>query len=137
MNSYLWLGISLAAMAGFFLLLLVAWASWVRERRKEIPAYSKRLPAVRYGDVEKNIFRDSYRAAGSIEGMLRVAAEKIPGHRERRCLRAALSYLEESRYKDYETALYAYASDGTQECRGLFQDMLEMEIRKRRGLLKK
>lgn len=67
--------------------------------------------------------------------MLLVAAA-YSGRRARKRLYAASSYLKESRYKDYETALYTYASDGTEECRKVMEEIIEMELRKRRGCRK-
>ena len=47
---------------------------------------------------------------------------------------AAISYLYTSRYKDYETALYKYAGDGTEQTERLFTDIIEKEAAKKRLL---
>ena len=39
-----------------------------------------------------------------------------------------------SRYKDYETALYKYAGDGTEQTERLFTDIIEKEAAKKRLL---
>ena len=78
--------------------------------------------------------RSCYNAAGSIEGMLSIGISKCKDRKIKKRLRAADSYLKESRYRDYETALFFYASDGSEETKALFKEMLETELRKRIGL---
>ena len=105
MNLYLWIGIGLAALAGAVLIVPAAWFLRTVQRRENTPAYLKRIPRVRYAPGMEKIIKDGYRVSGSIEGMLLVAAA-YSGRRARKRLYAASSYLKESRYKDYETALY-------------------------------
>lgn len=136
MNFYLWIGIGLAALAGAVLIVPVTWFLRSVQRRENTPAYLKKMPRMRYAPGMEKIFKDGYRASGSIEGMLLVAAA-YSRRRARKRLYAASSYLKESRYKDYETALYTYASDGTEECRKVMEEIIEMELRKRRGLPQK
>ena len=136
MNLYLWIGIGLAALAGAVLIVPAAWFLRTVQRRENTPAYLKRIPRVRYAPGMEKIIKDGYRVSGSIEGMLLVAAA-YSGRRARKRLYAASSYLKESRYKDYETARYTYASDGTEECRKVMEEIIEMELRKRRGLPQK
>ena len=47
---------------------------------------------------------------------------------------AAISYLYTCRSKDYETALYKYAGDGTEQTERLFTDIIGKEAAKKRLL---
>lgn len=75
-----------------------------------------------------------YQAAGSIRGMLIILRKKWEKGPERVRICAALDYLENSRYKDYETAL-GYLNDHTEEFDRFLKDLLEREIRRKRGLI--
>lgn len=52
---------------------------------------------------------------------------------QRRVL-ASLDYLEHSRYKDYETMLYEYLWDGSEQCRQVLDQILAAEIQKQMRL---
>lgn len=134
MNQEFWIGIALCFLAGVlgFLLLLCL----VPESR-EIPLYLKELPQVFYSPDTMKLLWDCYQVSRTPEGMLTMAAERSGDRRVRKRLDASVSYLKESRYKDYETALYVYASDGSSACRELFEKVLQTEMRKRQGLPQK
>lgn len=134
MNQEFWIGIALCFLAGVlgFLLLLCL----VPESR-EIPLYLKKLPRVSYSPDTLKLLWDCYQVSRTPEGMLTMAAERLGDRRVRKRLDASVSYLKESRYKDYETALYVYASDGSSACRELFEKVLQTEMRKRQGLPQK
>ena len=85
------------------------------------PAYLKKLPKATYDEETIHLLFNCYKAADSIEGMLHL-------------FKAAISYLYTSRYKDYETALYKYAGDGTEQTERLFTDIIEKEAAKKRLL---
>lgn len=134
MNQEFWIGIALCFLAGVlgFLLLLCL----VPDRRG-IPLYLKKLPRVSYFPDTMKLLWDCYQVSRTPEGMLTMAAERSGDRRVRKRLDASVSYLKESRYKDYETALYVYASDGSSACRELFEKVLQTEMRKRQGLPQK
>lgn len=60
--------------------------------------------------------------------------EKSRNRKNKKRFKAAISYLYTSRYKDYETALYKYAGDGTEQTERLFTDIIEKEAAKKRLL---
>lgn len=133
MNSNLLMGIILAVISGLFLVMAVVWMiyNYIYWRT---PDYMRKLPEASYTGEERELLRSCYNVAGSIEGMLSICISKCKDKKLKKRLRAADSYLKESRYKDYETALFFYASDGSKETEALFRDMIENELRKRRGL---
>lgn len=68
------------------------------------------------------------------EGMLHLAVKKSRNRKNKKRFKAVISYLYTSRYKDYETALYKYAGDGTEQTERLFTDIIEKEAAKKRLL---
>lgn len=98
------------------------------------PAYAKRLPRVIYGEEMIQLLFTCYHTTDSIEGMLQVAVKKSRNKKNKKKLKAALSYLHTSRYKDYETALYVYAGDGREQTNILFSTIIEKEAAKSRLL---
>ena len=65
---------------------------------------------------------------------LKLLLQQQPVAKDLRRISAAISYLYTSRYKDYETALYKYAGDGTEQTERLFTDIIEKEAAKKRLL---
>lgn len=126
--------IAIAGLSFGFALFLTLFILWVQGIRDVVPKYKRRLPVVGYRQDTIECLRTAYRAAGSIEGTLLLASRKCQQKKARRRFRAAVSYLKESRYQDYETALLVYASDGSQDCDTLFTYLIELEVQKTRGL---
>lgn len=98
------------------------------------PAYLKKLPRAVYDEETIHLLFNCYKAADSIEGMLHLAVKKSRNRKNKKRFKAAISYLYTSRYKDYETALYKYAGDGTEQTERLFTDIIEKEAAKKRLL---
>ena len=117
-----------------FALFLTLFIFWVQGMRDAVPRYKRRLPNAVYKPETVVCLQDAYRAAGNIEGMLLLASRKCRQKKARKRFRAAVSYLKDSRYRDYETALLVYASDGSPECDKLFTYIIELEVQKNRGL---
>ena len=69
-----------------------------------------------------------------LRGMLHLAVKKSRNRKNKKRFKAAISYLYTSRYKDYETALYKYAGDGTEQTERLFTDIIGKEAAKKRLL---
>ena len=65
------------------------------------------------------------------QGMLTLLVEQCPKENGR--AKAALDYLEHSRYRDYETAL-AYLSDSSAVCEKQIREVLKREIQKTTAL---
>ena len=101
---------------------------------KKKPAYLKKLPKVVYDEETIHLLFNAYKASGSIEGMLHLAVKKSRSRKNKKRFKAAISYLYISRYKDYETALYKYAGDGTEQTERLFTDIIDKEAAKKRLL---
>ena len=133
MNSNLLMGIILSVISGLFLVMGAAWMVYSRIRWKT-PENIQKRPEASYTGDDRELLRSCYNAAGSIEGMLSIGISKCKDRKIKKRLRAADSYLKESRYRDYETALFFYASDGSEKTKALFKEMLETELRKRIGL---
>ena len=68
---------------------------------------------------------------GTLRGMLTLLVEQCPKENGR--AKAALDYLEHSRYQDYETAL-AYLSDSSAVCEKQIREVLKREIQKTTAL---
>ena len=98
------------------------------------PAYLKKLPRTVYDEETIHLLFNCYKAADSIEGMLHLAVKKSRNRKNKKRFKAAISYLYTSRYKDYETALYKYAGDGTVQTERLFTDIIGKEAAKKRLL---
>ena len=73
----------------------------------------------------------AYESAGTLRGMLTLLVEQCPKENGR--AKAALDYLEHSRYQDYETAL-AYLSDSSAVCEKQIREVLKREIQKTTAL---
>ena len=95
------------------------------------PAYLKKLPRTVYDEETIHLLFNCYKAADSIEGMLHLAVKKSRNRKNKKRFKAAISYLYTSRYKDYETALYKYAGDGTEQTERLFTDNIGKEAAKK------
>lgn len=95
------------------------------------PAYLKKLPKATYDEETIHLLFNCYKAADSIEEMLHLAVKKSRNRKNKKRFKAAISYLYTSRYKDYETALYKYAGDGTEQTERLFTDIIEKEAAKK------
>lgn len=106
----------------------------VHIRRKKQPLYRQKLPKVSYPKGFIESVQISYEVTRDIRGMLKLLESKWSGGTSKR-ISAALDYLEHSRYRDYETALYEYLSDGSDELEKLLDEVLEKEIRKQKGLI--
>ena len=127
-------GFLFAFFGGLFLFLFAVCLTWKRDR---IPAYKKRLPKATYGDEIRELLMVSYAMAKDVEGMLLFVIKHCPDKKARVHFKAALSYLHQSRYRDYETALYVYAADGSREQKIFFEKIIRAEAEKNRRLPQK
>lgn len=129
MNFYQAAGLILAVIAGACLmeLLLGVLPKVWRERRMSgdgteyahAPEFLSEIP-------------QAYQAGGSIRGMLERLEAGWENQPEGKKAREALEYLEQSRYKDYETALFGRLSDHTPECELWLREILELELCRKR-----
>ena len=127
-------GFLFAFFGGLFLFLFAVWLTGKRDR---IPAYKKRLPKVTYGDEVRELLMVGYAMVKDLEGMLLFTIKHCPDKKARVHFKAALSYLHQSRYRDYETALYFYAADGSREQKIFFEKIIRAEAEKNRRLPQK
>ncbi len=128
---YIQIGTVLAVLGCCFL--LAAAISYTRNRKR--PLYRKKMPKKAYAPAFIESISRAYFSAGDIRGMLNVLSEKWKGGTAGKRIPAALSYIEGSRYRDYETALFLYLSDGSTECDQVLEQILQKEILKQRGLI--
>ncbi len=126
--------IILTGLSFGFALFLTLFIFWIQHMRDVVPRYKRRLPVVRYWEDTIQCLKKAYHVTGNIEGTLRLASRKCRQKKARKRFRAAESYLKDSRYRDYETALYLFASDGSSDCKNLFVYIIELEVQKNRGL---
>ena len=73
----------------------------------------------------------AYESSGTLRGMLTLLLEQCPKENGR--VKAALDYLDHSRYRDYETALH-YLSDSSDACEKQIGEVLKREIQKTTAL---
>ena len=123
----------LIAEAVLIVLIIGVVAIWFFIIRSK-PAYLKKLPRAVYDEETIHLLFNCYKAADSIEGMLHLAVKKSRNRKNKKRFKAAISYLYTSRYKDYETALYKYAGDSTEQTERLFTDIIGKEAAKKRLL---
>ncbi len=122
---------------GMLFFLCLCAGVWHIHTKKKRPAYQKKLPKVIYGDDVREHLALCYTTAKDVEGMLLLAEKHCRKKKARIRFQAAISYLGTSRYRDYETALYVYASDGTQAQKEFFEKIIQAEAAKYRRLPKK
>ena len=91
----------------------------------------KRLPKKPYSKSISCCDPETYESSGTLQGMLTLLVEQCPKENGR--AKAALDYLEHSRYRDYETAL-AYLSDSSAVCEKQIREVLKREIQKTTAL---
>lgn len=127
-------GLILALASAGAVLVLLGWAL-PRAIREDTPLYLRKLPGGSYPPEFLADVSRAYEAAGSLQGMLRLLSADWKDGAAGRRTAAALDYLEHSRYKDYETTLLLYLSDGTPKADARMQEILEQEVRKQRGLV--
>lgn len=133
MTSYHYIGLLLAVLSG--VCLIAFFYTIIRQiQKRKRPLYCRKLPKVNYSDSFWQAVKDSYQITGDIRGMLQLLETKWNGKTGKR-IAASLDYLNHSRYRDYETALYRYLSDGSKEGEVVLNNILELEIRKQRGLI--
>lgn len=133
MNQELLIGSAMLVICTLFL--GAAGVLFVRyQKNGNRPAYLEKTANVRFSGEFLEEMQEFYRISGSVEGMLVLSGEQCRDIKIARKMAAAVSYLKESRYRDFETALFRYAWDGTEETKKLFEQILETEIRKKRAL---
>ena len=126
--------LAIAGLSFGFALFLTLFIFWVQGMRDAVPRYKHRLPKAVYKPETVACLQNAYQVAGSIEGMLFLASRKCWQKKARKRFRAAESYLKDSRYRDYETALFTYASDGSRECDEVCSYVIWQEACKSCGL---
>lgn len=126
--------LAIAGLSFGFAFFLTLFILWVQRMRDAVPRYKRRLPHVRYQQETIESLQTAYRTAGSIEGTFFLVSRKCRQKKARKRFRAAISYLKDSRYQDYETALFTYASDGSRECDEVCSYMIWQEACKSRRL---
>lgn len=130
----LYMGMMLAVLAGCFFLLF-CWQICQTVKNGKRPLYLQKRKAVNYPEMFLEKMKNAYQVAGSFQGMLQVLKQDLTLEKkiQRRVL-ASLDYLEHSRYKDYETMLYEYLWDGSEQCRQVLDQILAAEIQKQMRL---
>lgn len=105
-------------------------------RHGKRPLYKRRLNKVSYPEGFFCEIKRAYRNTENIRSALALMEAKLKEEGRKDALfrvARALDYLENSRYKDYETAL-SYLSDGLPESDEAIREILTMEAQKQERL---
>lgn len=132
MAVYMITGIALSMSSAAILAVLVS--DLARRGRK--PLYKRKLNKVAYPEDFFCGFKKAYQNTEDIRGTLSLMEARLKEEgRKDALLRVAkaVDYLENSRYKDYETAL-SYLSDGSPESDEAIRGILAMETQKQKRL---
>ena len=123
------IGIALLLLSAVTIACMVVFE--VRDRKAGKPLPWKRKFQTPYSQAFLDAVPRAYESSGTLRGMLTLLVEQCPKENGR--AKAALDYLEHSRYRDYETAL-AYLSDSSAACEKQIQEVLKKEIQKTTAL---
>lgn len=123
------IGIALLLLSAVTIACMVVFE--VRDRKAGKPLPGKRNFQKPYSQAFLDAVPRAYESSGTLRGMLTLLVEQCPKENGR--AKAALDYLEHSRYRDYETAL-AYLSDSSAVCEKQIQEVLKKEIQKTTAL---
>lgn len=123
------IGIALLLLSAVTIACMVVFE--VRDRKVGKPLPGKRQSQKPYSQAFLDAVPRAYESAGTLRGMLTLLVEQCPKENGR--AKAALDYLEHSRYQDYETAL-AYLSDSSAVCEKQIREVLKREIQKTTAL---
>ena len=123
------IGIALLLLSAVTIACMVVFE--VRDHKVGEPLPGKRKFQKSYSQAFLDAVPRAYESAGTLRGMLTLLVEQCPKENGR--AKAALDYLEHSRYRDYETAL-AYLSDSSAVCEKQIREVLKREIQKTTAL---
>ena len=123
------IGIALLLLSAVTIACMVVFE--VRDHKVGKPLPGKRKVQKPYSQAFLDAVPRAYESAGTLRGMLTLLVEQCPKENGR--AKAALDYLEHSRYRDYETAL-AYLSDSSAVCEKQIREVLKREIQKTTAL---
>ena len=123
------IGIALLLLSAVTIACMVVFE--VRDHKVGKPLPGKRKFQNPYSQAFLDAVPRAYESAGTLRGMLTLLVEQCPKENGR--AKAALDYLEHSRYRDYETAL-AYLSDSSAVCEKQIREVLKREIQKTTAL---
>ena len=123
------IGIALLLLSAVTIACMVVFE--VRDHKVGKPLPGKRIFQKLYSQAFLDAVPRAYESAGTLRGMLTLLVEQCPKENGR--AKAALDYLENSRYRDYETAL-AYLSDSSAVCEKQIREVLKREIQKTTAL---
>lgn len=103
----------------------------VRDQKRNPVQSEKKRWKKPYSQAFLDAIPRAYASSGTLRGMLILLIEQWPKENGR--AKAALDYLDHSRYRDYETAL-AYLSDSSAVCEKQIREVLKREIQKTTAL---
>lgn len=125
------------SIIGIVLLLLSAGTiGWmvvleVRDRKRNPIQSGKKRWKKPYSQAFLDAIPRAYASSGTLRGMLILLIEQWPKENGR--AKAALDYLDHSRYRDFETAM-EYLSDSSDSCEKTIGEVLKREIQKTTAL---
>lgn len=131
-EMYVIIGIILSMSSAAFMAALIF--GFISRGRK--PLYKRRLNKVAYTEGFFCEIQKAYTGTGDIRSALALMEEQAREKGRKDALSRiarAMDYLENSRYKDYETAL-SYLSDESLASRKVIGEILEMEAQKQKRL---
>ena len=126
---YIVIGIVLLLLSAGTIAVMVLFE--IRDRRAGNIQQGKRLPKKPYSKAFLAAIPRAYESSATLQGMLTLLVEQCPKENGR--AKAALEYLEHSRYRDFETAM-DYLSDSSDSCEKMIGEVLKREIQKTTAL---
>lgn len=132
MDNYFY-GILLLILGSIFLFILLFYV-WLNIKEHRKPLYMKKLKKVRFPEGFLDEVKKSYETVQNIQGMLDILSGKYSKNKLKDRISAAEDYLLHSRYKDFETTLFFYLSDGSDSYREVYDELILKEVMKRNRL---
>lgn len=134
MNSYQVIGFALILLSGIFLFAFVFYNLRVITSQSSMPSYQKKMPKVTFPNTFCLEIQEAYKKTENMRGMLELLKVKYPKGNIYKRILIAEDYLLHSRYRDFETTLFKYLSDGSFELEKLYKELICQEVMKRRRL---
>jgi len=94
----------------------------------------KKLKKIRFPEGFLEEVKRAYDTVQNIQGMLDILSGKYSKSKLKGRILAAEDYLLHSRYKDFETTLFFYLSDGSDSYREVYVELITKEVMKRNRL---
>lgn len=124
---YQYIGIGLLMASG--IILVIGIVQLLLPNKEKQPLYAQKLPRMKCTPDFYDKVKKAYDTTTSVKGMLMLLESQKIGRKMKLRIHAAIDYLDNSRFRDYEnTLLYLY--NGSREGDEIIKYVLEQEILK-------